>query len=260
MNCVIKKVNTAQQTAGTSKYLHVFTSQYEDEPIRYCYIHSTEKFERLNTSAYEIWILYGPEGKKNNRQQQKIASLHYYDLAEGKSWQDFIEKNELERILRESKTDPLKLEALIDNKVIPLQQQIQQKFSETAEGKAQKKIKETLLRHQESKRNFESVWGAGTYDFIYDVFGNLKNEEFLNWLQSFQQGPQKKRESTSANFKKSQQKKQRSNSAASPSFTESEKVWLKKFYRTLAREYHPDSGGETEAMILINKLKGDWDI
>lgn len=259
MNCTIKKVRSSQQTAGTSIGLLVFTSQYENEPVRYCYTYAKEKFERPTTQfAFEVWISYALKGRPV---QHKVACLHYYDLAEGVDWKTGIKPEEWERVLADNKTDPLKLETLIENKLAPLKRDIQTLWLDSAEGKAQKKMKETLARHHQNKKNFEAIWGAGTYDFIYDVFGNLKNEEFLHWLQAFNNCSPKNKDSAAFRYKKSQKKKQRPQAPAnSRSYAENEKVWLKKFYRTLAREYHPDSGGETEAMILINKLKEDWDI
>lgn len=42
--------------------------------------------------------------------------------------------------------------------------------------------------------------------------------------------------------------------------TPEEKVLLKNFYKTLAKQYHPDKGGSDEAMHLISKLKTQWGI
>lgn len=260
MNCVIKKVKTTQQPLGGSKSLLVFTSQFEDEPIRYCYTFSTEKFERVPQYNYEIWLHYLiPDKKTGSRQQVKVAAIHYYELAEGLDWKEKIQSKEWEKVTRETKMDPSRLEAAVESKLAPLIRDIQNSWTQTAEGRAQKKIKDTLARHQESKKNFEAIWGQGTYEFIFDVFGELKNEAFLHWLQTFNNGSKKNETSASSQYKKSQQKKQKTALKAA-SYSESEKIWLKKFYRTLAREYHPDSGGETEAMILINKLRDDWRI
>lgn len=45
------------------------------------------------------------------------------------------------------------------------------------------------------------------------------------------------------------------------SFTEEDKVLLKKFYKILAINFHPDKiGGDGEEMKLINKLKKEWNI
>jgi len=259
VNVTIKKVRSSQQTSGTSTGLLVFTSQYENEPIRYCYTYSQDKFERPTTQfAYEIWLFYTHKGRPV---QLKVACIHHYDIAEGLDWKQFIKTEEWERAVKDNKGDPVKLEALIESKLTPIKRDIQQLWNDSAEGKAQKKIKETLARYHQNKKNFETIWGIGTYDFIYDVFGNLKNEEFLTWLQTFNSSSKKSKDSAAFHYKKAQKKKQKAqNPPSSRTYTESEKVWLKKFYRTLAREYHPDSGGETEAMILINKIKDDWDI
>ncbi|EJR93364.1 hypothetical protein [Bacillus cereus] len=42
-------------------------------------------------------------------------------------------------------------------------------------------------------------------------------------------------------------------------YTEEEKKLLKKFFRVLVREFHPDINQDSEkAMVLMNKLKVQW--
>ena len=44
-------------------------------------------------------------------------------------------------------------------------------------------------------------------------------------------------------------------------YSEEEKKLLKRFYKTLAMKYHPDSdNGSQEEMKFINKLKNQWGI
>ncbi|MCL1951143.1 MAG: hypothetical protein FWF59_15590 [Turicibacter sp.] len=255
VNCTIKKSKDAYPSLGSSKGLFVFTSQYGDEPVRYCYANTTEKFERPHQFAYEVWL----EPQKSSKAPMMVALIPYYDLALGCNWRDYLLPDEYKRALLELRLCENKLDSLIDAKIGLIQHQAMSAWNEGAEAKAIKKNAEILSRYQENKKNFEVVWGYGTYDFIFDVFGNLRNEEFLQWVQELKAGQKKMKDNPSFQYKKNQQKKQQ---AVPPkqSFNDSEKAWLKKFYRTLAHEYHPDSGGETEAMILINKLKNEWDV
>ena len=264
MYCIIKKLKSHQKATVLVKNILVFTSQYENEPIRYGFSISTEKVERPPQSNYEIFIHYTlSEGKKNLKRQIKIAVVNYYDFAKGRDWDEFLDKKEFERILFETKTSAEKLKNMVNLKVAPLKKEILTDWFAIEEVQKEKKLKETLLLHEENKKHFESLWGLGTYDYIYDVYGNLKNEELLDWLTSFKSksaSSSKSQQGAKSTYKKTNQKKSSFAPAPAEAFTESEKAWLKKFYRSLAHEYHPDSGGNNEAMILLNRLKAEWDI
>lgn len=68
------------------------------------------------------------------------------------------------------------------------------------------------------------------YDRCYDVFGKLRNPEYLDKIK--------------------REYKQRK-----------EYETLKQFYRTLSKKFHPDADPDTDTskqMQLLNKLKGEW--
>jgi hypothetical protein len=163
-----------------------------------------------------------------------------------------MSEEELSRVLSELSISLKQLERLVDSKLMPLRKEILQEWENTAEYKSIIECKNILERYEKQKTEFEALWGKETYDFVYDVFGQLKCREYLEWLQS---GKPTRRVG-----KEKKAKKENPQKSEKAPFSEAEKIWLKKFYRSLAKEYHPDIHGDHEAMILINRLKDDWEI
>lgn len=261
MQCVIRKLKMKTSSQGTSKRIMAFTSKFEDEPTRNCFSFSTERFERPPRFAYQILLIYSVRDMNGHRQAQwKAATIDYYDLVdEDLSWDGFVDENELEKFLFETDLTMAQWRKLIEDRLLPLQQSLLKDWSRTEEFKTIQDIQKTLKQHEQAKSEFEEKWGLDTYDFIYDVFGTLKNQNFLQWVQSGRHrkknpGWQKNGPQPNGGRRKNPRP------PAAPSFSDAEKIWLKKFYRTLAKEYHPDRQGDEEAMILINKLKSDWNL
>lgn len=104
------------------------------------------------------------------------------------------------------------------------------------------------------------------YCRCYDVFGTLRNEEYLKRIQA----EHKAREQAE---RRSYQERWRStyewtggggySVPSASTYTETERAILKKFYRSLSKTYHPDlnPGKDTTAeMQLLNKLKETWGV
>ena len=86
------------------------------------------------------------------------------------------------------------------------------------------------------------------YDVCYDIYGNLTNEAYLNRI--------KNRGNSWKQYEYREKIVYRDNN-----YSEREKLFLKKFYKTLASKYHPDSdNGSSEMMTFINKLKEQWGV
>ena len=259
MFCAIRKFKNKKSSIGNSKRLEVYTSKYEHEPTKYCYTYSHEKFERPPKDTYLISIQHSyRENGKVQKKQWKVFTINYYELVENyTSWKHYICPEDLNELLEELDLTITQLERMINVKLHPLLEELQAEWEQSNEFQTTYKIQRIIEKHQKKKAIFEEKWGKDTYDYIYDVFGKLRNEDYLNWLEH--KNHQSRHYHDHEQHNTDQNNSSLRNSSALK-YTEAEQRWLKKFYRTLAKEFHPDVSGDTEAMVLINKLKKDWKI
>lgn len=238
MICVVKTFKSQNWKQGNSKRLAVYTSKFESERIKYCYTFSHEKFERPPKDCYQLFI--------QNKKRYHVATFGYYDLVDEQfSWKNHLSHERLFNLLSQLKLTFGELDQMITLKLQPLIAEIRHEWEHSEEFLVTEELKAVIQKYTLTKAAFEKKWGQNTYDYIYDVFGTLRNKEYLGQIQGKQ------------NFK-SHAKKAQQRQASSKSHTEKE--WLKIFYRTLAKQFHPDVNGNTEAMALLNKLKNEWGI
>jgi hypothetical protein len=81
-------------------------------------------------------------------------------------------------------TDGEYLWNLIQERLQPLRNAVKEDFENTEEYKATKQNEEIIRIYAETKKEFENKYGKDTYDYCYDVFGILRNEEYLKHLQT----------------------------------------------------------------------------
>lgn len=130
----------------------------------------------------------------------------------------------------------------LENKVSRATESIVQHFKSTEEYQVHKKNLEILQEHRKRCIAFTKQYKclAEEYDICYDVRGCLTNPEYLKILQI--------KEKTKVNLEV---------------YSEEEQIFLKQFYKTLCKKYHPDlnkSEYANEQMHLISKLKRDWNV
>lgn len=156
------------------------------------------------------------------------------------------------------------LYALIYTKFEPLQEQIEAEYKKTDEYKAKEKQRKILAKHQKAKEAFRKKYGSDDYEYCYNLWGEVVNQEYLDEIMKGGKKKQEYKDSSSYygdwydNYRKSSYQ-----TASVNNYTEDEKKHLKKFYRFLSAKYHPDINHNTDdagAMELLNKLKTEWGI
>lgn len=93
------------------------------------------------------------------------------------------------------------------------------------------------------------------YDVCFDIYGRVTNSEYLSRIQSrhsesdFSSGHRSGRSTEKIVYRDA-------------NYSKTELQYLKKFYKTLATKYHPDTNNNktTGEMQFINKLKEQWGI
>jgi hypothetical protein len=277
MFCVIQKVlNKKPNRHGAHKELlanEVPVTVGEVVRIKYGFQHSKERFERPILDAYKISIHqnYRENGIIQKR-QWSICTMCYYDLLDSGP-ADHTNAEQLKVKLKEMDISARQLWGLIHEKLDPIIEAAKAEFEASEEYQAMQFQKKQLKAWRMRKTLFEKTHGEDAYEFCYDFFHNIKNPEYEKELRNaFEKRQEEKR------FRQQRQYEQRNRSnyndnhsssdysskyvsSKNNAYSEEERGLLKKFYRKLAKEFHPDvTQGDGAAMVLLNKLKDSWGI
>lgn len=270
MYCVIQKlINKKPNPFGEYKELRVEESTFTvgEKPKSYYYSYSEERFERSIRDAYKISIHSSyRENGKIKKKQWAICTIGYYTLLE--CWPgDCVLREELEKKLNEMGITEDKLWSLVYIKLQPIIDKVTAEFEKTEEYKVQQEHKKMLKKYQKTKEEFEKKYGKDTYDYCYDVFGTLRNKDYLEKLkkeyeaqQSYYSGYY---ESSGSNYNYDGNFNNFSGYCDNKlsTYTEQEKEYLKVIYKAAALKLHPDIKNDNgEGMKFLNQLKEEWGI
>ncbi|MCU7712984.1 hypothetical protein OK414_29390 [Priestia sp. JV24] len=268
MYCVIQTV-TNKKSAQYGGYKEILadsiTLRHEgEEQTKYIYTYSTERFERSIREAYKISIhkSYRQDGKVMKK-QWSICTMSYYDLIEFSLYDCAADK--IERKSNEIGLSLDEIYNLIEVKLAPLRERAEKEFQETEEYKAGKKHDEIIQSYLKAKRNFEAIYGSGTYDYCYDVFGTLQNKDYYDELvRNKDQREEEKRSyynDSESNYSDHKERFSSYFAQTNSTYTDKEKVMLKKIYREASKKFHPDiTNDDGEMMKFLTKLKEEWRI
>ena len=281
MFCVVQEVRRRKPNKhGAYKELAVFsfppfTIGDVTKPVTYRYEKSGERFERPVRKAYKVSI---HESKRINgvvtKKQFAVTTLGYYELAEYPLWDCFNWKR-LTGIANELGTDIDRLSMLIEAKIEPLRERILEEYSQTDEYKTVRRHEETISAYREAKKKFADDYGcsADEYDYCFDVFGNLMNRAYLDGVVDGHKKRSSYHKQERSNYSHSGESGDSGGDwswddfkkylPGSDSYTDADKTMLKKFYRSLSKEYHPDANlgkDTTWEMQLLNRLKDAWGV
>lgn len=266
MFCVIQEVkNKKTPYQPTSKKIEVTTSAWTIGGVTrtsYGYSYSSEKFDRPIKKAYKISIHKSyREKEKIKKKQWVICTMGYYNLLE--FWPgDCILQSKLKEKLEEMKITEDDLWGMVYSKLDPIIKRVKEEFQQTKEYEAQQEQKRILDEYRKAKNEFESKYGADTYQYCYDVFRNLRNEDYLNQLKAEYKAQQeyKERSYHDSNYSNYDWSKFSSYYGTNQSnYTKGEIELVEKIiktgYKQLAKRFHPDTGGSKEAFQLLGNLK-----
>jgi len=241
------------------------TIRYPDGEEKTYYSHypnyEAGRFDRPHLEAYRISVHESRrEGKKVIKKQCAVATIGYYDLAGDWGLYDYINSG-VNRAAEMFGVDYEVIYQLVESKVLPLTDKIKKEFHKTEEYKVRRLRDKQTADYEKAKAQFAKKYNIDPheYDFVYNFYGELMNEEYLNQIIQQYERARSYRKSYSSNYDYSS-----SYATTIPStYTETERDALKRFYRTLSKTYHPDlnPGKDTTAeMQLLNKLKEQWGI
>lgn len=223
---------------------------------------SDSRFERPHLEAYKITLHQSyREGGKVKKRQFAVCTMSYYDICES-WWGDCIIGGET-ALADKLGMEPAELCSLIDSKLEPLRERLEAEFHQSPEYIAAQEHRHILDAHSAASSAFCKKYDVDgdAYDRCYDVFGVLRNKEYLEQVKAQHRARRRYQESRRSTY---EQYTSGGYSIQSDSnYSETEKATLKKFYRSLSKLYHPDLNpgtDTTEEMKLLNRLKDTWGV
>lgn len=272
MFCVIQKVKYKKKNPyGAHKRIEVTTNNWSignGKPAQhYSYRYSDERFDRPILDAYKISLHQSyRENGKVKKKQYSICTSSFYDIVEY-GVHDAIDRA-VKHLTDELVMDETELYNLIYKKVNPLLDELHAEFEATEEYKVKQEQKAFLDAHRAREYEFEQDYGEGTYKYCYDVFGELRNSEYLEQLKHEKRVQEEYRkrseEEQQKRFEREYQQYSNGSSGSYSSnsqgnYTDDEKAILKELYRMASKKFHPDvTKDDGSKMKFITKLKEQW--
>ncbi len=276
MYCVIQEIETKKANNNghpkelISKFMEM--SMNGKDISHYYYGYSQERFDRPIKKAYKVSIhMSYRENGKVRKNQYVLCTVRYYDIADG--WftiYDYCERK-ITALCKQLKIDEVTIYDIVDAKINPLIESIQNEFEMTEEFKASQEHSRITTIYAAKKTEFNAKYGYSdyTYDQIYDVFGNLMNKEKLEEIKAAHKYRKEYEEKSRSYQEKSYSNYSKFFSDSSGSYFASnhsnhgdgDKETLKQFYRVLSKKFHPDSNPDKDTskeMKLLNTLKTEW--
>lgn len=256
---------------GYAKELLTGTKILENGIVINTHMYSEDRFARKPKSSYTIFLCrtYKENGKTKTK-QHTVCTINYWDIAESYA-DDLIDMEDALWFKIYDKFIPIikqiygeegrkyeneedfydSIEEITDDfwEKVKFFENITGKFRKTKECQVHEGHRAILAEYAQKKKEFMQNHDCfpDEYDICYDIYGNLTNEDYLSRIKN------------RTNAGKGTARERIVYRDAN--YSEEEKRLLKKFYRTLAMKYHPDSNdGSHEGMELINKLKSQWGI
>ncbi len=277
MYCVIQEIKLKKpNTHGAHREYEVSSINFTmngEKITKYSYYPSDDagRFERPHMEAYRVSLHQSyREGGKVKKRQYSIGTVGYYDLAE-----DFWPLYDLlgdgvQKAATASGQDCGTLYDLVESKVQELRDRVQKEFRKSEEYKADTAHKKLQKDYAKRKKAFADRYSVAQseYDNVYDIFGNLKQPDYLDKLKRQRDAQQRSYYEQSrsnynswgsgyANYSSGYGVSEQRN------YAEEDKIILKEFYKALSKKFHPDLNRDrdtTQQMQLLNRLKDEWKV
>lgn len=228
---------------------------------KYGYQQAEGRFERENIS-YKFIVKNAVEDETGNvRQiQLELGKIDWSVIdSPGDAYAELLSKKKIDFIKETfgpSEYDLAQLLGKIDAEVKHYSQTFRDLYHASEEYAVAKQNKKRINQWIRAKFQFEKEFGTGYFEQIYDFDLQLRNPELLEQLK------RKKYQTGGGSTRSDRDYSNAGSQPASPNstaYSDEEKDYLKKFYKTLAKSYHPDvSDDDGKAMQLLNKLKEQW--
>lgn len=159
------------------------TMTFRRKTTTYHISYSKERFERPIKKAYKFSIhkSYRENGKVKKK-QRSLFVIGYYNILDNGPY-DYINSDYAEDIAKELGITEEEFWNMVYKKFDQLREKIENEFQQTEEFKTSQEHERITTIHFAKKAAFEEKCGKYTYDYCYDVFGVLRNEEYLKRVE-----------------------------------------------------------------------------
>lgn len=268
MFCVIQKIQRKKPDMfGVHKEIKVSTTSYSfmnEGLTSYSYSYSKERFERPILDAYKISIHHSyRENGKVKKKQWSICTMSYYDLLTYSLFD--CAGSRIENLATEWGVPEETIYDMIYGKLDPLIERIRVEYEQTEEFKADVIQRAIIITHEEARIKFEKEYGSDTYKYCYDVFGELRNSEYLEKLKADKKAREEyAKRSYEESFKHNYSNYSNGDGSgysttSTSNYNEDEKKMLHEIYRMASKKFHPDAcGDDGSKMKILTKLKDQW--
>lgn len=265
MYCVIQEVMRKKPNPyGEYQEIEAYQNEWhiDGRPFTWGWRYAGGRFERPHLEAYKISIHHSY--RKNGvvrKHQYPIQTMGYYDVVEYSLYD--CADGSITAVAEKLGIDSAELYEIIEAKLEPLRERLEAEFHQSPEYIANQEHRRILDAHRAASAAFCKKYDVSEdeYNRCYDVFGVLRNLEYLEQIKAQHRAKRRYQESWSGTYERYTSGGY--SVAASSTYSEGERALLKKFYRSLSKTYHPDlnpNEDTTEAMKLINRLKEQWGI
>ena len=191
--------------------------------------------------------------------------MSYYDIVEWSLYD--CADSRIQATADKLGIEPAELYDLIESKMEPLRERLEAEWHQSAEYITKQEHERIIADHLTAQNKFCARYDVdkGEYDRCYDVFGTLRNKDYLEKIKA-QHKARKESESRYRESWGSTYGQYSSGSYSIPSvstYSEDEAAILKQFYRALAKQFHPDVNHDrdtTRELQLLNRLKEQWGV
>lgn len=257
MYCVVQEIqNKKQDKFGAYKKIEAYSFNVMGKDV-YSYRWVGERFERPIKTAYKVTVRESHRvGGSVKAKIWTLGTFTYYSMCEYGYFEDI--ERPIQRIADETGKSFDDIYSIVEKKLEPIFKRIRSEFEQSEEYKVNQKNVAITQKYAADKAQFERVYGSNTYDYCYDVFGTLRNSQYLELLKMCR----RYHEENQSNYNSSEYQNYSSSyqNNLGSNYNEEDKKKLKKCFKVLAKYFHPDSStGDTELMQFLNdKLKKDW--
>ncbi|MDR3644316.1 MAG: hypothetical protein P4M02_04490 [Clostridia bacterium] len=236
------------------------------EYIKYGFVQSGGRFERENVSFKFIVQNLNDRGEGAGQPELLLGTIDWAAMnAPDDIYKMLLNKGKIGQIKEMFHPGGKEFEDLINAITAEIDKCIQafkDEYHNSEEYKISKQNQKRIERWLKAKARFDKEYGTGYFEEIYNFDLDLVNVDLLAHLRQKKrqsEGYRQERNGSAGSSHHEEKGENPSGDDDSTPFSEDEVHYLKRFYKTLAKKYHPDvSYDDGKAMQLLNKLKEHW--
>lgn len=267
MFCVIQQIMRKKPSPyGEYKKIEAYQNEWriagDDRPCTWAWRYTGGRFERPHLEAFKISIHQSyRENGEVRKHQYSVCTMTYYDIVEWSLYD--CADSRIQATADKLGVDPAELYEIIETKLEPLRERLEGEWHQSAEYQSTQEHRSIVDADNKACAAFCKKYDVDGDDYhrCYDVFGVLRNKEYLEKLKTQHRAKRRYQESRRSTYE--QYSSGGYSIPAVCTYSEDETAILKQFYRALAKQFHPDVNHDrdtTRELQLLNRLKEQWGV